>query len=106
VSRAADDEVERALAELRAEYATTLAARIETVRTAATTALATRDAEALELATREAHRLRGSAGSYGFPEISEAAGAVEEAFVRARDGDVGACGAAIAALDAAAARLR
>ena len=76
------DEVEAALAALRRGYAAelpdlvrSLAARMEEA--------ATRPS-ALDQARREAHRLRGTAGSYGFAAVGEAAGRIEDALEEGR----------------------
>lgn len=44
---------------------------------AAEVALAPHDAEVLDRVRREAHRIRGTAGTYGFAEASELAAALE-----------------------------
>ena len=73
-----------ALAELRAGYATELPERVERLAHALHAwHRAPADATRLELARVLAHKLRGTAGSYGFPEVGEAAGRVEEAVKRA-----------------------
>jgi diguanylate cyclase (GGDEF)-like protein len=64
--------------ELRAWYRNRLAARILALE-AARTALALRDSEAVNSIRRMAHQLRGSGATYGFPEISDSARALEEA---------------------------
>ena len=74
-----DDEIERELALLRAEFALELPARLHQL------ALALADADAdrgqATLARRLAHQLRGSAGSYGLRAVSDAAADIEEALV-------------------------
>jgi two-component system cell cycle response regulator len=64
--------------ELRAWYRNRLAARILALE-AARSALALRVTEAVTSLRRMAHQLRGSGATYGFPEISESARALEEA---------------------------
>jgi diguanylate cyclase (GGDEF)-like protein len=64
--------------ELRAWYRNRLAARILALE-AARSALALQDSEAVNSLRRMAHQLRGSGATYGFPEISESARALEEA---------------------------
>lgn len=66
------DDVERALAELRREYARELPAKVSAI----VEALARNDRAT---ATLLAHRLRGTAGSYGFAEVSAAAATIEAA---------------------------
>jgi len=61
--------------ELRAHYAKALPSRIAALASARDQD----DEEARATIRRIAHALRGSGGTYGFPEISEAAGAVENA---------------------------
>jgi chemotaxis protein histidine kinase CheA len=64
--------------DLKAWYREGLAARIEALEAALTT-LRSGAPEAHASIRRIAHSLRGSGGTYGFPEISAAAAAVEEA---------------------------
>jgi len=64
--------------ELRAWYRSRLPARISALEEAKT-ALSRRDPDAVESLRRIAHVLRGSGATYGFPEISESARALEEA---------------------------
>jgi diguanylate cyclase (GGDEF)-like protein len=64
--------------DLKAWYREGLAARIEALDAALTT-LRSGAPEAHASIRRIAHSLRGSGGTYGFPEISAAAAAVEEA---------------------------
>jgi HPt (histidine-containing phosphotransfer) domain-containing protein len=74
--------IRAAFAELHDEFASVLPGRIEVVAAAIRTADAARGDEALRDEARSAaHRLRGSAGSYGFPAISATAGRIEEALV-------------------------
>jgi diguanylate cyclase (GGDEF)-like protein len=64
--------------DLKACYRQGLAARIHTLETARG-ALHEKGPEAAAMIRRLAHALRGSGGTYGFPEISAAAALVEEA---------------------------
>lgn len=75
------------LADLAAEYAADLPALIEEL-TALVEAAAANPAT-LPRAVAAAHRLRGTAGSYGFAAVGEAAGLVEEALEAAYDGGSG-----------------
>jgi HPt (histidine-containing phosphotransfer) domain-containing protein len=72
-----DDDVDRSLAELSALYAAELPGLIQRLdELAAGAARSPDDARAVRVA---AHRLRGTAGSYGFPAVGEAAGRIEDA---------------------------
>ncbi len=71
------DELEAELAALRLEYAASLSPKARAI----VVALATDREEARALA----HRLRGTAGSFGFAEVSAAAGALEDALERGED---------------------
>ncbi len=71
------DDFAAELAGLRAEYQAKLAVRFEDLGTAL--AEAERDPDRHETALRLAHRLHGTAGSYGFHEVSAAAGTIETA---------------------------
>jgi HPt (histidine-containing phosphotransfer) domain-containing protein len=74
--------VRAAFEELHQEFATRLPDRIGAIVAAVAAASASRDDLALrEEAQNRAHKLRGSAGSYGFPAISATAARLEEAFV-------------------------
>jgi len=64
--------------ELKEYYRNALRARIEALESARKSYL-NDDADALDTIRRIAHSLKGSGGTYGFPEVSEAAGKVEEA---------------------------
>ena len=82
------DRVRAALQELREAYARALPERV------AQLAAHVRDARvdgnaapSWNLARLDAHRLRGSAGSHGFPEVGEQAGAIEDAILRVLDGN-------------------
>ena len=71
-------EVAREMAKLKAEYARELAGKLEELRRAVRLARqAPGDARARHEARSLAHRLSGTAGSYGFPDESDAAGLVE-----------------------------
>lgn len=72
-----NDGLERRLAVLRAAYTSALGTRRAEIRSALQPGRA--DAEALQHARLLAHRMRGSAGSYGLPEVGAAAGRLEDA---------------------------
>ncbi len=96
-----EDEAEalrRALAEVRAEYAAELPALVEAL--AVLVVEAAGRPEAVGVARSAAHRLRGTAGSYGFAALGEAAGRIEDAL------DEGMRGAELVALVAALRRLK
>ena len=77
-----DAMIRAAFEELHQEFASRLPARIEALAAAIHAAAAARDDEAARDQARGlAHRLRGSAGSYGFPAISATAERIEEAFI-------------------------
>lgn len=62
---------------LKEIYRQSLPERIQELEAAAATV--TTDTASSERARRIAHALRGSGGTYGFPEVSHAAAAVEDA---------------------------
>jgi DNA-binding response OmpR family regulator len=68
------------MAELQHLYRSALAGRIEALERARDRLLGG-DEAAVDAIRRVAHALRGSGGTYGFPEVSAAAGAVEEVAV-------------------------
>jgi len=67
-----DDEVAQEIAELTAEYRAELPAKAKTIAAA----IAARDRTT---AAAIAHRLHGTAGSYGFAEVSAVGGEIEDA---------------------------
>jgi HPt (histidine-containing phosphotransfer) domain-containing protein len=73
-----DEDLEAELAALRASYAESLPGKARAV--AAATRLAVSDPSRAAEAIALAHRLRGTAGAYGFAGISRAAAAIEDAF--------------------------
>ncbi len=74
-----DDELQRVLDELRVEYGASLPAAIDEL-TAAFRAAQAQPSEAAWMGARSlAHRLRGTAGSYGFPTVSVVSGRLEDA---------------------------
>ena len=73
-----------ALAELRTGYAAELPGLVREL--GALLDAAATDAGALARARQAAHRLRGTAGSYGFVEVGEAAGRIEDALEEGADG--------------------
>jgi HPt (histidine-containing phosphotransfer) domain-containing protein len=77
-----DELIRAAFAELHVEFASKLPERVRVVAAAIRAAEASRDdAELRAQARGAAHRLRGSAGSYGFPEISATSARIEEALI-------------------------
>ncbi len=73
-----------ALAALYRDYAKSLPRRVRRIGDALRASRrAPGDARSLEKARTLAHRLRGTAGSYGFEAVSAAAGRVEDAIRRA-----------------------
>jgi HPt (histidine-containing phosphotransfer) domain-containing protein len=85
-----DESVGSALLAVRAEYAAELPALLATL--AALVEEAAARPEAAPPARLAAHRLRGTAGSYGFAAVGEAAGRIEDAL------DEGLTGPALRAL--------
>ncbi|MEP7120542.1 MAG: Hpt domain-containing protein [Byssovorax sp.] len=80
--------IREAFVELRQEFAIALPDRVVALATAVRAAATSRDDSALHDEARSgAHKLRGAAGSYGFPAISAAAGRIEEALVEVGAGD-------------------
>jgi diguanylate cyclase (GGDEF)-like protein len=76
--------VEEAFRNLKTEYARTLPQKLRDLCGFVREVRADpRDPSAAADALMRAHRLRGTAGSYGFREVGEAAGLVEEALARA-----------------------
>ncbi|HEY0839697.1 MAG TPA: response regulator [Vulgatibacter sp.] len=82
---------ERALSRLREAYREELPSRLGELRAAVEDAAdSPRDVEVLNTARELAHRLRGTAGSYGFLQVGEEAGRIEELFLGAlEDGVLG-----------------
>jgi chemotaxis protein histidine kinase CheA len=79
-TRARDEEIEAAFLELRREFALTLPAKLRELEESVRGSRARpSDKAAWELARQTAHRLRGTAGTYGFEEEGEAAGVIEDA---------------------------
>jgi HPt (histidine-containing phosphotransfer) domain-containing protein len=77
VSRDRKPAIDPALRAMRKEYAAALPALVAAL--AALVEEAAARPEALPEARRAAHRLRGTAGSYGFAALGEAAGRIEDA---------------------------
>src|SRR3954471_1935004 len=76
--------VRTALAELRAEYVLELPQRVEEL--AAAIRRARGDWSNVEQVVSRAHKICGTAGSYGFASLSEAAGRIEAVFKAASGG--------------------
>ena len=88
-----------ALRALRAEYAKEVPSRVRRLaRALRAWRRAPADAPSMERARVLAHRLRGTAGSYGFAAMGEAAGRVEDGILRAVSAPVEAHDAAWAEL--------
>ena len=83
VSRPPSPEVLAALKELQAEYAKVLPKLVGTLAEALRRAKShPEDPVPLEEVRAQAHKLRGSAGSYGFFDVGDAAVRMEEAAIR------------------------
>jgi HPt (histidine-containing phosphotransfer) domain-containing protein len=81
-SRPPTPEVLAALKELQAEYALVLPSLVKKLEDALRAARERpEDPRSLEDVRGQAHKLRGSAGSYGFPEVGDSAARIEEAAV-------------------------
>jgi HPt (histidine-containing phosphotransfer) domain-containing protein len=76
MSEVRDPAIIALLAEARAQFATTLPAKIADLRSLL-------DRGAWDELRRAAHKLRGSTGTYGFMELSTATGDVEDALLEA-----------------------
>lgn len=72
-------DLEQQLAALRRSYAERLPARAAALSATADALAARWDAEAARTLQRDLHNLAGSGASYGFPEVSRAARAAEDA---------------------------
>jgi diguanylate cyclase (GGDEF)-like protein len=87
---AADEDPSKGLARLRQEYARALPAKLDSLAAALDRLRETPgSADLLEAARLLAHRLRGTAGSYGFVDVSAAAGRIEDILVEAPPGGPG-----------------
>jgi HPt (histidine-containing phosphotransfer) domain-containing protein len=90
-----DPAIAALLAEARRHYAASLPEKVAELR-------ALLDRQAWSEARRAAHKLRGSAGTYGFVALSDAAGAVEDLLIESSAGlDVDARNRASASIEAA-----
>jgi chemotaxis protein histidine kinase CheA len=75
-----DDDIRAAMAALRADYLTELPSQLGALRTAIDEARhGGWTKELVRKAMKQAHMIHGTAGSYRFMEISEAAGRLEDA---------------------------
>jgi HPt (histidine-containing phosphotransfer) domain-containing protein len=79
VREVAKPELERELEALRREFGQQLPARLAALQTLLRALKASGDTAGLEEAQQLAHKLRGSAGSYGFHELSDEMKRVEGA---------------------------
>ncbi|MFP2933930.1 response regulator, partial [Pyxidicoccus sp. 3LG] len=84
-AEAAGDDLAASLAALNAEYGSRLKEKVGGLE-ALLGRLRGGEREALEEAYTVVHKLHGTAGSYGFAEVSKAAGRLEEVLKPARDG--------------------
>jgi chemotaxis protein histidine kinase CheA len=73
-----DDEIRAAMQELRKEYLVELPEHLHELEGAISAARSHAAPEAMRHAISRAHMIRGTAGSYRFMEISEAAGHIED----------------------------
>jgi HPt (histidine-containing phosphotransfer) domain-containing protein len=86
-SRPPTPEVLAALKELQAEYGRVLPVLVGKLADALARARrAPSDADALEAVRAQAHKLRGTAGSYGFPGVGDAAVRMEDTACRLQKG--------------------
>ncbi|WP_224242332.1 response regulator [Hyalangium gracile] len=92
----ADDDLAAAIAALSAEYGARLREKHQELADAVERAQLGVP-EAMEESLKLAHKLHGTAGSYGFAQVSLAAGQVEKQLLQLRDGD-GSWGAVHSAL--------
>ena len=72
-----EDKIAAALANLREQYKANLSGRIELLKSAHASVLSGSLDAGLEHLHRELHKLAGSAGMYGYPELSDVARAAE-----------------------------
>jgi HPt (histidine-containing phosphotransfer) domain-containing protein len=84
-----DEEMDQVIAELRAQFRARLKLDAEAIRDALRGLADDRSVEtrhkALKLLLAAAHRLSGSAASFGFPAIGQAAASIEETLRAAMD---------------------
>lgn len=76
-----DDEIRRALEELRRDYLAELPALLKELSDAISQAKECAAPDCLRHAISKAHALRGTSGSYRFREVSDAAGIIEDALL-------------------------
>ena len=81
-----DDEIREALAELRREYIAELPGLLRELASAVSSAKGGSSREGIRAAVSRAHALRGTAGSYRFHEISDAAGLIEDGLLGIQSG--------------------
>lgn len=81
-----DDEIREALEELRREYIAELPGLLRELSEAVATAKLCTAPECLKTAVSKAHALRGTAGSYRFHDISDAAGIIEDGLLGVQGG--------------------
>ncbi len=81
-----DDDIRAALLELRREYLSELPELLRTLSEVVASAREGTGPEAMRTAVSRAHALRGTAGSYRFQEISEAAGLIEDGLLGIQSG--------------------
>jgi len=81
-----DDEIRAALEGLRKEYIQELPELLRELGDAVTLARRGESADGMRTAVSRAHALRGTAGSYRFQEISDAAGLIEDGLLGIQSG--------------------
>jgi len=81
-----DDEIRAALLELRREYLAELPELLRELSEAVAAAKLGTKRDAMRAAVSRAHALRGTAGSYRFQEISDAAGLIEDGLLGIQGG--------------------
>ena len=81
-----DDEIRAALEALRREYIQELPELLRELGEAVTSARRGGAGEGMRAAVSRAHALRGTAGSYRFQEISDAAGLIEDGLLGIQSG--------------------
>ncbi|MDC3959310.1 Hpt domain-containing protein [Polyangium jinanense] len=81
-----DDEIRAALLELRREYLAELPGLLEQLAEVVSAAKQGSAKDAMRVAVSRAHALRGTAGSYRFQDISDAAGLIEDGLLGIQGG--------------------
>jgi len=81
-----DDEIRAALEQLRKEYIAELPQLLKDLASAVASAKQGAAGDGMRAAVSRAHALRGTAGSYRFHEISDAAGLIEDGLLGIQGG--------------------